>query len=76
MDTTKVKASDQYSIILLVNDRGKLEEDFPNPTDAQREFYEYLMAQVEKDPDIAFDMPNLDDMYDETEKMRASVFGD
>lgn len=74
MELGKLKTSERWNIMCLVNCRLKLEEDFPNPTKDQREYYDYLMSYVEKDPDIAFDMPDLEDMDDEIEALRAWIF--
>lgn len=55
---------DIYGITLLVNDGAKLEEDYPNPTLAQQEFYDNLMYILEQDPDIVFSVGDLE-LYDE-----------
>lgn len=55
---------DIYSLILMANERVKLEDEYQNPTVAQKEFWDNLMYMVEQDPDIAFDVGDLD-VYDE-----------
>lgn len=55
---------DISGITLLVNDGAKLEEDYPNPTLAQQEFYDNLMYILEQDPDVVFSVGDLE-LYDE-----------